>query len=130
MEAFFGRPSWLVSDLRPLLFLSVKKSPSFLLSVFAGGGQGAELAGATSWTVIDSSSGFFLHEAHSKSISFASIVKEEGKSRKHNLQGERQKDSTHNTSAGSTFFVKNSSTPSSTLPMNSRPSFSLSIIVS
>lgn len=68
IEAFLGRPSWLGSDLRARLFLSVKKSPSFLLSVFVGGGHGAELAGATSWTVIDSSSSFFLHEGHSKSI--------------------------------------------------------------
>lgn len=94
MEAFLGRPSWLVSDFRPRLFLSVKKSPSFLLRVLAGGGQGAELAGATSCTVIDSSSCFF------------------------------------SVSVGSTLLVKNSSTPSSTRPMSSRTSFSLSIIVS
>lgn len=68
IEAFLGRPSWLASDLRARLFLSVKKSPSFLLSVFVGGGQGAELAGATSWTVMVSSSCFFLHKAHMKSI--------------------------------------------------------------
>lgn len=48
MEAFLGRPSWVVSVLEPLLFLSVKKSPSFRLSVFVGAGQGLELAGTTS----------------------------------------------------------------------------------
>lgn len=62
MEAFLGRPSWVVSVLEPLLFLSVKKSPSFRLSVFVGAGQGLELAGTTSWTVIASSSCFFLYK--------------------------------------------------------------------
>lgn len=94
MEAFLGRPSWLVSDFKPRLFLRVKKSPSFLRRVFVGGGQGTELAGATSCTMIDSSSCCF------------------------------------SVSAGSTLLVKNSSTPSSTRPMSSRTSFSLSIIVS
>lgn len=63
MDAFLGRPSWLASDFRPRFLFSVKKSPSFLLRVFVGGGQGAtELAGATSCCVIVSSSCLVLHK--------------------------------------------------------------------
>lgn len=62
MEAFLDRPSWLGSDFKPRFFLSVKKSPSFLLNVLVGCGQGMEPAGATSCSVMGSSSCLFLHK--------------------------------------------------------------------
>lgn len=118
MEAFLDRPSWLGSDFKPRFFLSVKKSPSFLLNVLVGCGQGMELAGATSCRAMGSSSCLLLHKEPTSNLSSSFSL---------NICAGCD---THGASAGSTFFVKNSSTPSSTRPMSSRTSFSLSIIVS